>query len=101
MPRLEQSSEIIGQMLALGIQARWWPAESPERAMIAGKRRRLDYAISESGRTRLFRMNHDMALRIDAARRYAREEDVALALLKSFGAPTEPPADWKDKFHTE
>jgi hypothetical protein len=100
MSRLEQSSEIIGQMLALSIQARWWPPESPERAVIANKRRRLDYVMSESGRMRLFRMSHDMALRIEAARRYEREEDVALALIKSFGVPTEPPADWKDKFHT-
>jgi hypothetical protein len=99
MSRLEQSSEIISQMIALSIQARWWPAESPERAVIANKRRRLDYVMLESGRMRLFRMNHDMALRIEAARRYEREEDVALALIKSFGAPTEPPADWKDKFH--
>jgi hypothetical protein len=99
MSRLEQSSEIIEQMIALSIQARWWPAGSPERALVANKRRRLDYVMTESGRMRLFRMNHDMALRIAAARTYEREEDAALALIRSFGAPTEPPADWKDKFH--
>lgn len=98
MSRLEQSSSIIGQMLALSIQARWWPAGSPERAVVATKRRRLDYVMFESSRMRLFRMNHDMALRIEAARRYEREEDVDLALIKSFGLPAEPPAGWKDKF---
>jgi hypothetical protein len=98
MSRLEQSSSIIGQMLALSIQERWWPAGSPERAVLATKRRRLDYVMSESNRMRLFRMNHDMALRIEAAQKYEREEDVDLALIKSFGLPAEPPADWKDKF---
>ena len=66
--------------------------------MVATKRRRLDYVMFESSRMRLFRMNHDMALRIEAARRYEREEDVDLALIKSFGLPPEPPAGWKDKF---
>jgi hypothetical protein len=98
MSRLEQSSEIISQMIALGIQARWWPADSSERAVLADKRRRLRYVMSESGRMRLFRLNHDMAMRLEAARRYDREEDVDLALIKSFGSPTEPPADWKDTF---
>jgi hypothetical protein len=98
MSRLEQSSSTIGQMLALSIQERWWPPGSPERAVLATKRRRLDYVLSQSSRMRLFRMNHDMALRVDAARRYEREEDVDLALIKSFGLPAEPPAEWKDKF---
>jgi hypothetical protein len=98
LSRLEQSSSIIGQMLALSIQERWWPAGSPERAVVTTKRRRLDYVLSESSRMRLFRTNHDMALRIEAARQYAREEDVDLVLLKSFGLPAEPPSEWKDKF---
>ena len=40
----------------------------------------------------------NMPLRIEAARRYEREEDVDLALIKSFGLPAAPPAEWKDKF---
>ena len=98
MSRLEQSSSIIGQMVALSIQERWWPAGSPERAVVTAKRRRLDYVMSESSRMRLFHMNHDMALRIEAARRYEREEDVDLALIKAFGLPVEPPAEWHEKF---
>jgi hypothetical protein len=92
MSRLEQSSEILEQMLALSIEAHWWPANGPERAVLASKRRRFEYLIAESSRLRLFRMNHDMALRIEAARRYEREEDSALAVIKSFGSPTDPPA---------
>jgi hypothetical protein len=98
MSRLEQSSSIIGQMLALSIQQRWWPAGSPARAVVTTKRRRIDYVMTESSRMRLFRMNHDMALRIEAARRYEREEDVDLALIKAFRLPAEPPTEWKDKF---
>jgi hypothetical protein len=56
------------QILALSIQGRWWPAGSPERAVVTTKRRRLDYVMFESSRVRLFRMNRDMALRVEAAR---------------------------------
>jgi hypothetical protein len=35
----------------------------------------------------------------DAARRTEREEDVELAIVKSFGMSAEPPNDWKDSLH--
>jgi hypothetical protein len=40
-----------------------------------------------------------MALRIDAARKYEREEDVDLVLVKSFGLPAVPALNWKDALH--
>jgi hypothetical protein len=52
-----------------------------------------------SSRIRWWRMNRDMAVRIDAARTTDREEDVELAMIKSFGLPPEPPMDWKDTLH--
>lgn len=97
--RMEQSSTVLTQGLALSIQERWWPAGSPERDVLRAKRRRLDYLLTMSGRIRWWRMNRDMAVRIDAARKTDREEDVELAMIKSFGLPPEPPMDWKDTLH--
>jgi hypothetical protein len=99
MRRLEQSDTVLTQSLALGVQERWGAAGSPELAVVREKRRRLDYLMLTSGRERLGRLNRDMAVRIDAARHTAGEEDVALALVRSFGLPTEPPVDWKDTVH--
>lgn len=97
--RMEQSSTVLTQGLALSIQERWWPAGSPEREVLRAKRRRLDYLMTMSNRIRWWRMNRDMAVRIDAARKTEREEDVELAMIKSFGLPAEPPVDWKDTLH--
>lgn len=94
--RMEQSSAVILQSMALRIQERWWPVDSPQREVLNTKRRRLDYLMEVSGRMRWWRMNRDMAVRIDAARRTEREEDVELVMVKSFGMSTEPPNDWKD-----
>jgi hypothetical protein len=96
MARMEQSSAVILQSMALRIQERWWPVDSPQREVLNTKRRRLDYLMEVSGRMRWWRMNRDMAVRIDAARRTEREEDVELVMVKSFGMSTEPPNDWKD-----
>jgi hypothetical protein len=97
--RMEQSSTVLTQSLALSVQERWWPAGSAEREALQKQRRRLDYLLAMSNRFRWWRMNRDMAARLDAARRTEREEDVELALLKSWGLPTEPPADWKDTYY--
>jgi hypothetical protein len=97
--RMEQSSTVLTQGLALSIQERWWPAGSPEREVLRAKRRRLDYLLTTSSRIRWWRMNRDMAVRIEAARKTDREEDVELAMIKSFGLPPEPPMDWKDTLH--
>ena len=94
--RMEQSSTVLTQSLAISMQERWWPAGSPERDVLRAKRRRLDYLLTMSSRLRWLRMNRDMAVRIEAARKTDREEDVELALIKSFGLPPEPPIDWKD-----
>jgi hypothetical protein len=67
MLRMEQSSAVILQNIALRIEGRWWPVR-------------------------------DMAVRMEAARRTEREEDVELALVKSFGLPPELPSDWKDSW---
>lgn len=96
---MERSSTVITQSFALDLQERWWPAGSPQSEVVRAKRRRLDYLMTTSGRTGWWRMNRDMALRIDAARRTDREEDVELAVIKSLGLPPEPPADWKDALH--
>jgi hypothetical protein len=101
MARMEQSSAVILQSLALRIQERWWPVDSPQREVLNTKRRRLDYLMEVSGRMRWWRMNRDMAVRIDAARRTEREEDVELAIMKSFGMSTEPANDWKDTLHPD
>jgi hypothetical protein len=99
MARMEQSSAVILQSMALRIQERWWPVDSPQREVLNTKRRRLDYLMEVSGRMRWWRMNRDMAVRIDAVRRTEREEDVELVMVKSFGMSAEPPNDWKDDLH--
>jgi hypothetical protein len=38
-----------------------------------------------------------MAIRIDAARRSEREEEVMWAVMQAYGIPLVAPADWKDK----
>jgi hypothetical protein len=96
MMRLEHSDTVLTQSLALSVQERWWADGSPELAVVREKRRRLDYLMFTSGRERLGHLNRDMALRIAAARHTAGEEDVELALVRSFGLPTQPPVDWKD-----
>ena len=96
---MEQSSTVLTQSLAISMQERWWPPGSPEREVLRAKRRRLDYLMTMSSRIRWWRMDRDMAVRIDAARKTDREEDVALAMVKWYGLPPEPPMDWKDTFH--
>jgi hypothetical protein len=98
--RMERSSTVLTQSLAISMQERWWPAGSPESELIRAKRRRLDYLRTMSDRVRWWRVNRDTALRIDAARKTEREEDVELAMMKSLGLPLEPPTDWKDTLHS-
>lgn len=99
--RMEQSSTVLTQSLALSLEERWWPAGSPQREVVDAKRRRLDYLMTMSSRIRWWRMNRDMAIRIDAARQTEREEDAELAVVRSFGLPAEPPARWKDPLHVD
>jgi hypothetical protein len=94
--RMEQSNSVLTQSFALSVQQRWWPAGSAQREALLKKHRRLDYLMTTSSRFRLWHMNKDMAVRLDAARRTGSEEDVELALVRSFGLPTDPPADWKE-----
>lgn len=96
---MEQSDTMLTQSLALSLQERWWPAGSPQRDVLHAKRRQLDYLMTMSSRIRWWRMNHDMAVRIEAARNTDREEDVARAVIKSLGLPLEPPVGWKDSLH--
>ena len=98
--RKEQSSTVLTQSLAISMQERWWPAGSPQREVVRAKRRRLDYLMTMSSRIRWWRTNRDMAVRIDAARKSDREEDVELAMIKSLGLPLEPPIDWRDTLHS-
>jgi hypothetical protein len=98
--RMEQSDTVLTQSLALSLEERWRPAGSPQRDVLRAKRRRLDYLVTMSSRIRWWRMNHDMAVRIEAARSTDGEEDVARAVIKSLGLPPEPPVDWKDPVHT-
>jgi hypothetical protein len=97
--RMERSSTVLTQNLALSLQERWWPAGSPQREVVRAKRRRIDYLMTISSRIWWWRINRDMAVRIDAARQTDREEDVELAIVKSLGLPPEPPAHWKDALH--
>jgi hypothetical protein len=97
--RLEQSSMVLTQGLALSLEERWSPAGSPEREIVRAKRRRLDYLMTVSSRMSWWHKNADMALRIDAARHSEREEDVMLAIVKSLGLSAEPPAAWQDTVH--
>lgn len=96
MARMEQSDTILAQSLALSVQERWWPAGSSQLAALQAKHRRLDYVRQAAGRLRLFRLNHDMVLRIEAARRDESEEDASRLMIKAFGLSAEPPASWKD-----
>lgn len=97
--RMEESDTTLTQSLALSLQERWWPAGSPQRAVLRAKRRQLDYLMTTSSRIRWWRMNRDMAVRIGAARATGREEDVERAVVESMGLPLEPPAGWKDPMH--
>jgi hypothetical protein len=101
MARMEQSSAVILQSIALRLQEGWWPVGSPQREILNTKRRRLDYLMEVSSRMRWWRMNRDMAVRIDAARRTERQEDAELAIVRSFGMSTEPPNDWKDSLYPD
>ena len=75
--RMEQSDTVLAQSVALSMQERWWPAGSPQRDVLRAKRRRLDYLMTMSSRIpRPWRMNHDMTVRIEAARSTDREEGV-------------------------
>jgi len=96
---MEHSDTILTQSLALSVQERWWPAGSPQRTVLRAKHRQLDYLLTMSSRLRWWRLNHDMAVRIEAARSTAREEDAERAVVKSMGLPLEPPGDWKDPVH--
>ena len=94
--RMEQSSTMFVQKMALSMQERWLPVDSPQRDVLMARRRRLDYLMVESLDLGRRRTNRDLAIRIDAARRGEREEDVDLDIIKLDGLPQEPPADWKD-----
>jgi hypothetical protein len=94
--RMEHSDSVLTQSLALSMQERWWPVGSAQRDSLRIKRRQLDYEMQMSGQVR-WRMNRDMAIRIDAARKSEREEDVMLAVMKSYGIRLAAPPDWKDK----
>lgn len=98
--RMEQSSTVLTQALAIDLEERWWPAGSPQRDVVRAKRRRLDYLMTMSSRIRWWRMSRDMTVRIEAARKSDREEDVELAVIQSLGLPPEPPVDWKDTLHS-
>jgi hypothetical protein len=97
--RMEQSSTVLTQSFALSVQQRWWPAGSAQREALLNKQRRLDYLMAVSSRVRWWHMNNDMAVRLDAARRTEREEDVEIAIIKSFGLPTDPPAGWRNTYN--
>jgi hypothetical protein len=94
--RMELSDTVLTQSLALSMQERWWPVNSAQRDSLGIKRRQLDYEMQMSGQLR-WRMSHDMAIRIEAARKSEREEDVMLAVMKAYGIPLTAPSDWKDK----
>jgi hypothetical protein len=96
---MEHSDTVLTQGLALSVQERWWPADSPQHDVLVAKRRQLDYLMTMSSRLRWWRLNHDMAVRIDAARSTQREEDVERVVVRSFGLPLEPPVSWRDPLH--
>jgi hypothetical protein len=93
---MEHSDTMLTQSVALSEQERWWPVGSPQRDLLRAKHRQLDYLMTMSSRLRWWRLNHDMAVRIEAARSTAREEDVVRAVVRSFGLPLQPPVDWRD-----
>jgi hypothetical protein len=97
--RLEESSAVVTQMTAFDIEARCWPTDSPQRDAVLAKRRRLDYLMMTSSRMNWWRLKRDMVIRIDAARRSEREEDVEIAMVKSYGLPLEPPPRWQDPLY--
>ncbi len=96
--RMEHADSVIIQSLALSIREHWWPVGSPEHDSLRSKRRQLDYEIEMSSQMR-WRMDHDFAIRMEAARRSEREEDVMLAVMRAYGIPLAVPSDWKDKHH--
>ena len=94
--RMEQSSRMFPKRISLSMQEHWLPADSPQRDVLMAKRRQLDYIMVESLDLGWRRMNRDLAIRIEAARRGEREEDADLEIIKSNGLQPEPPPEWKD-----
>ena len=97
--RMERSDTILTQSLAISLQEGWWPPGGPQQDVLRAKRRQLDYLVATSSRLRWWRLDHDMAVRLEAARITAREEDVARAIIKSQGLPPSPPVSWKDPIY--
>ncbi len=93
---MEHADSVLIHSLALSMQERWWPVGSAQADSLRMKHRQLDYEILMSSRLR-WRMNHDMSIRMEAARRSEREEDVMLAVMKAYGIPLAAPPDWRDK----
>jgi hypothetical protein len=53
------------------------------------------YLMVESNRVREGQADHDADARIEAMRRLPREEDVEVAMLRSFDEALSRPADWQ------
>jgi hypothetical protein len=98
--RMEQADTVLIQSYALSIQERWWAAGTAQRELLRAKRRKLDYEIAMSSKVHL-RINRDMAIRMQAARRFAREEDVNIAVLRAYHIAPDPPPGWRDTLHQE
>lgn len=94
--QLEKSDTVIAEVEALSLQRRWWPADSPQGKAVLAKRRQLDYLISASSRERPVHANRDARMRIQAARHFEREQDVARVMLARYHEPLDPPANWQD-----
>jgi hypothetical protein len=59
------------------------------------QRRQHDYLLEESSKPRLFPVNSDLAVRLEAMRNFRSEADVERAMLFFYHEPLERPVHWK------
>jgi hypothetical protein len=95
MLSLETGDSVIAQNLGVVLRQGWVSASSPEREVLRSKHRQQRYLMVESNRLRESQADHDADARIEAMRHLPREEDVEVAMLRSFNEPLSRPADWK------
>ena len=95
MARLETSDAVVTHLVRLSVLEGWWPASTPEGAVLRRERSQRRYLTVASNRVREGRADRDAEMRVDAMRHLPSEEDVERAMLTAFHEPLERPADWR------
>jgi hypothetical protein len=93
--RLESGDSVIAQNLSVVLRQGWWSATSPEHETLRSKHRQQRYLMVESNQLREGQADRDADARVEAMRHLPREEDVEVAMLRSFNEPLSRPPEWK------